>query len=106
MSLATLTGEAEGEGLIGKYQSTYRQGQPYLQRNVRLVLRYLTMGSTISSLKTSAGLKTFGESPVVSEEDDDDEDIRPAKRRKTRTFLNTNGDSPYESESLRRKPFC
>lgn len=98
MSLATFRGE--GEGAIERYQYRNRHCRPYLQRNVRQVLQYLTMGSKFSSLSASPGPKT-----LVPADDGDEEDIRPAKRRKTSTVANANNAFPHESESPRRKPF-
>lgn len=102
MSLATL--RSEGEGVIERYRSRYRHSQPFLQRNVRKALQYLTMGSTLSSLTTSTGLKARAEA-LTPPDDEDEEDIRPAKRRKTSDFNSTSNASPFDDVSPRRKPF-
>jgi len=64
------------------------------------------MGSALSSLTTSAGLKSpeEAEDPMVSSEDDEGE-IRGAKRRKTSTFDKPTPAARFPSESPRRKPF-
>lgn len=101
MSLATLKGEGNGAA-IGRYELHYRKNQPFLQRNVRLVLRFLTMGSALSSLKPSPGPRSRDEVAASSDEEDID-DIRPAKRRKTGPFSSaaTWSDSEFDS----RRPF-
>lgn len=54
--------------------------RPYLRRNVREVLGALTMGSTISTLRTTIGAR--GREEVMASDDEEDERQRPAKRRK------------------------
>lgn len=53
----------------------------FLRRNVRRSLRFLIMGSAVSSLKDSLGLQAQ-EEPMELEVEDDDENMRPAKRRR------------------------
>ena len=79
--------------------------RPYLRRNVREVLGALTMGSTISTLRTTIGAR--GREEVMASDDEEDERQRPAKRRKL------SGDDERSSASLpddddlfeRRRPF-
>ena len=61
------------------------------------------MGSKLSSF-ASPGPKASTE-PLVSSDDAEENDIRPAKRRKTANTSDVNVPVPYEIESPRRKPF-
>jgi hypothetical protein len=58
------------------------------------------MGSKVSSLVAAPGPKAT--KPLVPVDDSDEDDIRPAKRRKT---SNASSSFPYERGSPRRKPF-
>jgi hypothetical protein len=76
MSVATFKGEGDAalSAYIYKNQSSKRI---YLRRNVRKVAGLLTMGKALSSLRSSRPR----DEPLPSE-DEDDEDPRPAKRRR------------------------
>lgn len=102
MSVATLRGE--GEGVFERYRYRFRQSQPFLRRNVYKSQQFLTMGSAISSLSGAlAPVKSLQE--PMAHSDEDEEDIRPAKRRKTSTFNPPTQAPRFPSESPRRKPF-
>lgn len=101
MSLATLKGEGNAAA-IGRYELHYRKNQPFLQRNVRLALRFLTMGSALSSLRPSSGARSRDE-VAASSDDEDIDDIRPAKRRKTGAFSSAAPRSDNEFDP--RLPF-
>src|SRR3954468_17795454 len=103
MLLATHRGD--GEGAFERFRYRFCQSQPFLRRNVYKSQQSLNMGSAISSLTgASVGLKSYQE-PVIPSDDEDDEDLRPAKRRKTSTFNPPNIAARFPSESPRRKPF-
>ncbi|KAL2066687.1 hypothetical protein VTL71DRAFT_2759, partial [Oculimacula yallundae] len=71
---------------------TTNSRRPYLRRNVREVLEALTMGNTLSSLKSSIGPKAQDETALYDEED---EQHRPAKRRK----LSLSREAPVSFDS-------
>src|SRR5271170_1937406 len=102
MSLATLKGE--GNGGIVRYKYRYRKQQPYLQRNVRRSLRFLVMGSALSSFRAPSGVRSRDEVAALSD-DEDDEDIRPAKRRRTSVFEDLVAASRNDDEFASRRPF-
>ncbi|CZT09205.1 uncharacterized protein RAG0_14045 [Rhynchosporium agropyri] len=65
---------------VYNYLYTTNSRRPYLRRNVRKVLRALTMGSTLSSLRSSLGPETQNE--ITAMLDEEEEQYRPAKRRR------------------------
>lgn len=105
MSLATFRGEGEGESGLERYKFKFRKDRPFLRRNVYWSQQLLTMGSTISSLAGALAPAKSVEEPLVPSEDEEGEQIRPAKRRKTCTFNPPTLAPRFPSESPRRKPF-
>ncbi|PVH80923.1 hypothetical protein DL98DRAFT_654372 [Cadophora sp. DSE1049] len=85
--------------------SHHTSRRPYLRRNVREVLGALTMGSTISSLKSTIGARAREE--VMASDDEEDERQRPAKRRKMDQSDGKRSASLADDDDLfeRRRPF-
>jgi hypothetical protein len=98
-----MTTRVAGEGAFDRIRIRYRKSQSFLRRNVYATQHFLTMGSAISTL-TGASVGKSSEEPFVDSAEDDDEDIRPAKRRKTSIFDQPKLAARYPSESPRRKP--
>ena len=110
--------KGSGDAAFQRYFSRNLQ-RPFLERNVRKALRSLTMGMAMSSLtRTTAkplgneegGSTRLSDDAGVEENEEEDEDCRPAKRRKTNGFDLVVPDmsvpaARYPSESPRRKPF-
>ncbi|PQE09844.1 zinc finger domain-containing PHD-finger protein [Rutstroemia sp. NJR-2017a BBW] len=85
--------------------------QPFLQRNLDKALQHATMGFSFSSLKSSVQRP---ERVIMESSDEEDEDPRPAKRRKimdnnskTRLAENTPGSTrvPTKVQSLKPSDF-
>lgn len=95
-------GDADALFSIYTFKSSIAR-PPYLRRNVRKAISYLTMGSAFSTLKSSMGGKSHDD--TMAFEDEDDEDPRPAKRRR----INQAGDNDISSRnsvaSDMRQPF-
>ncbi len=82
MSGAIRQGEGESEFAVYLCQRFPSRSLPLLRRNVRKVLRSLTMGSALSGMKTSVPARPREEAMAFEDEDEDDEDARPLKRRR------------------------
>ncbi|KAH7370860.1 hypothetical protein BKA65DRAFT_25301 [Rhexocercosporidium sp. MPI-PUGE-AT-0058] len=82
----------------------YVNRRPYLRRNVREVLGALIMGSTLSSLKSSVGVRPREE--VMASDDEEDEQHRPAKRRKL-SQPKEKGSASFDDNHIvgHRRPF-
>ena len=101
MSLATVKGEGKGGIVQYKFRLTRdRKRQSFLQRNVRRSLRFLVMGSALSYVRTPSGVRSRDEVAATSDEEDE-EDPRPAKRRRTSLFEAAASRSELESGSRR-----
>ena len=108
----------KGESAQGfeRFSFQARKSRPFLRRNVYSAQAYSsTMGSAISTLAEATGLAPAksveslaalsAHEDVEEDGDDNEEDIRPAKRRKTTTFMPSATAPRFPSESPRRKPF-
>jgi len=103
MSHATTRGE--GKGAYSRYGHHSRTTLPYLQKNVRRALQSLTMGSTLSSFNTpTVEGRSREEANLSSENEEEEEDIRPAKRRKTGHFDHPPTDSPFKPKMEASSP--
>jgi hypothetical protein len=98
MSVVTFRGDGDAAliGFLYKYHATRRL---YLRRNVRTVVGSLTMGKAFSSFRSPRSRPE----PVASDEEDD-EDPRPAKRRRVNYSDDSSRVSQNGDDSGFRKP--
>ena len=104
MSIATT--RVDGGGYLERHNIQGGTKLPYLRRNVRQVLRFLTMGSAasaLSSLRRSTGARPRQE-PTASD-DEEEEDVRPAKRRRISGFDDIAPNRRNINEPGGRRPF-
>jgi hypothetical protein len=98
--LATSKGEG---GVFDSLNQQRYQKRPFLRRNVSISLKFLTMGSTFSSIKEVAvGARSRDE--LVTSDDEDDEDARPPKRRRVSHFSDSSLAARKENNSISRNP--
>lgn len=95
-------GDADALFSIYTFKSSIAR-PPYLRRNVRKAISYLTMGSTFSTIKSSIGGKSHED--TMAFEDEDDEDPRPAKRRRINLAGDNENSSRNSVASDLRQPF-
>src|SRR6266536_1852359 len=98
--LATSKGEGRVFDSVNQYRNKKR---PFLRRNVSISLKFLTMGSTFSSIKeVTVGPRSRDE--LVASVDEDDEDARPPKRRRLSHFSDSSLAARKENNPISRNP--